>query len=265
MDYQLSLFQAYQPAADLVSSSLQFDFDLENIYQPPSPPAKRVNPFLVTMQAGYKSHADVIGKWEKLPPEIRSGKLRLTFDEPIALQANRKKLTAKKPVHEFRLFSARNDGLLCYTNTTRTGFPFSLDDLGHLVSIEPVPAVVMVEKVRKLANRFYPEVWDDLKANLITDPQKYFNNYGYSVTSITGKFPEYVLSEIKWAFQHKSKYTYETGGNWGKKTGRDLKVECHVCEDGIYRAWFSSEFPGCANGDYWILCNPTTAIFRERD
>lgn len=31
------------------------------------------------------------------------------------------------------------------------------------------------------------------------------------------------------------------------------------------RAWYSSEYAGCANGDYYILLSPTHALFCERD
>jgi hypothetical protein len=133
--------------------------------------------------------------------------------------------------------------------------------------MEPVPDADMVEKVRSLANRIYPGVWEDLKTKLLANPEEYFQNYGYTVTNISGKFPDYVLADIKTAFEVKSNYTHDTGGNWGraKKSGRDLRIECKLGDDGIYRAWFSSEFPGCTNGDYWLLINPTTAIFKERD
>jgi hypothetical protein len=242
-----------------------YDFDLENTYQPPSP-VKPANPMRVNLLKGPKSHSSVVAAWKSFPSEVSHKKMRLCFDKPVALQINSRKKTAEKPVHEFRLF-VTTDGVLCHTNTRRTGFPFDADDLCHLLSMEPVPDADMVEKVRSLANRIYPGVWEDLKTKLLANPEEYFQNYGYTVTSISGKFPDYVLADIKTAFEVKSNYTHDTGGRWGKakNSGRDLRIECKLGDDGIYRAWFSSEFPGCANGDYWLLINPTTAIFKERD
>lgn len=256
---------SFQGMGSIDLNPILYDFDLENTYQPPTP-ALPANPNLVTLPNGPKSHSSVVAAWESIPSEIRLGKMRLCFDKQISLQINRRHKTAEKPVHEFRLFTTKS-GMLCHTNTARTGFPFDADDLYHLVSIEPVPDKDMVEKIRNLANRFYPGVWEDLKAKVLATPNEYLQNYGYTVTNISGKFPDYVIANIKTAFAEKSNYTYDAGGGWNstKKTGRDLKVECKLCDDTIYRAWFSSEYPGCANGDYWLLVNPTTAIFKERD
>ena len=259
---QPSLFQT----GHLNVNPIMFDFGNEEVVPAPViPPMPLPDPNRLT-KFGGKSHSEVIAAWETLPPDVKHGRLRLTFDQPFALHLNRRKLSDPKKVHDFRLFVGKGTNCLCYTNSSRTGFYFDDRHLQRLVSIEPVPEGNMVEKVRKLANRIYPGVWDDLKAKLLADPQKYLSNYGYTVTSISGKFPDYVLADIKSAFENRSNYTYDTGGYFSrKKTGRDLKVECKLCDDGIYRAWFSSEFPGCANGDYWLLINPTTAAFKERD
>jgi hypothetical protein len=38
-----------------------------------------------------------------------------------------------------------------------------------------------------------------------------------------------------------------------------------MCEDGVFRAWYSSEYAGCGNGQYYILINPHYASFMEPD
>lgn len=261
MDHQLQLFQA-PGHVDL--NPIMFDFDLENTYHPPAPPVPPVNPHVLTF-SGNVTEAEVLEKWQALPSDIRRGKFLLKFKEPVSLQVNRRKTSLGKLVHERKLFVEKH-GYLCHTTTTKTGFYFGMEDIRLLVSMEPVQHAEMVEKVRKLANRIHPNAWDDLKAKLQASPADYFSNYGYTVTSMIGKFPDYVIENIRKAFEEKSNYSYDAGGYFReRKTGRDLKVECKLCDDGIFRAWFSSEFPGCANGDYWLLLNPTTAAFKERD
>ena len=250
-------------------SPIVYDFDLDSSSQLHLPPAISVNPpqpQRITFLRGPKNHATVITAWESITSDNSHKKMRLCFDTPVSLPINKRKNTQAKVIHECRLFVTKT-GLLCHTNTARSGYPFDTDDLYHLISIEPVPEIDLVEKVRRLAYRIYPGVWDDIKAKLLANPSDYFQNYGYSVTSICGKFPDYVIADIKTAFKDKSNYTYDAGGRWNRarKNGRDLSIECKLCDDGIYRAWFSSEFPGCANGDYWLLINPTTAIFKESD
>ena len=226
----------------------------------------------------HSNEASIVAAWNTMPDDERHQKVRLTFAHPVSLNTRKRRCSEPKLVHEYRLFvSTKNN--LCYTNTTRTGFVFGAMDLQALISIEPVPKVDLVKKVGNMANRFHQNAWGDLKAKLIADPAKYADEYGYSVTNITGKFPAHVIEAIKSAFESKTDYSYRqdsgvflTGKQqqscWGgtsNRAGRDLKVECKLCDDGIFRAWFTSEFNGCLNGDYWVLINPTTAIFKERD
>jgi len=48
-------------------------------------------------------------------------------------------------------------------------------------------------------------------------------------------------------------------------TKRDYSVRTRVGGDGKLEAFFSSEYAGCGNGDYYILINPTTALYVETD
>lgn len=243
----------------------------------PTKPAKPATPS-VALKPG-STPADVQTAWQSLPVDLHS-KVKLTFSEPVRMKITKKKLSEPKTVHHFRLFIGNDHGseVLAYTNSKRTGWAFGYDLAAKLVSIEGIPSATdadQIEKVKKLANRFHPNAWADLKEKLQANPAEYFRNYGYTVTSITGKFPSYVLDEIRQAFENKADYHYRKDSNvcapshsWGgtsNRAGRDLKIECKLCEDGIFRAWYSSEFSGCLNGDYWLLVNPTTAIFKERD
>jgi hypothetical protein len=62
------------------------------------------------------------------------------------------------------------------------------------------------------------------------------------------------------AFDQKKSLQYHRDGK-----RRDLSIETKLCEDGIFRAWYSSEYRGCANGDYYLVISPTQAIYYERD
>jgi hypothetical protein len=246
---------------------LIFDFGLEKPYQPPVPlsPVVEEPPHRIKFAPGTATHDSLLNEWKALPPDIRRGRLVLKFSEPVILWYNRRKSKTQKE-HVFRLFTDKNTGGLCYTQSTRTGFFLKHDYISRLISIEPEAKKDLLSMVKKLANRIHPNAWDDLKEKLLANPQHYLSDYGYTVTNISGKFPDYVIENIRNAFKEKLNFSYgDYGGYRERKTGRDLKVECKLCEDGIYRAWFYSEFPGCANGDYWLLLNPTTAAFKERD
>lgn len=192
-------------------------------------------------------------------------KFYLTFSKPVTLRLNRYK-TMETQKAKVMLFISTN-GIFCYSFGKRTGFYFDSHQIESLISIEAVlPEETRAEKlklVKSFANRIHPNAWDNLREEIKSDPGKAFDRYGAMVTSIKSKFPDYVINQLKEAFEKKEQYSYSQEA-WGKK-GRSLRVETKLCDDGIFRAWFSSEYPGCANGDYWLLINPTTAIFMETD
>ena len=266
---QASLFD-YQPTPGHDPVGLRpivYDFGPDKTYQPPPPPPTLPPHSIKVTPEMADNDCLIIREFEKFPHEVKYGKFRLTFRQPTSLRKNRRRMTAEKTTWDVRLFASQQ-GYFCYTFASKTGYPFDSSQLAKLYTIIPVTNddAEMVEKVRKLANRIHPNAWEDLKEKLLADPEKYLGCYGYTVTSITGKFPDYVLEAVRKAFEEKSDYSHDAGGYYRKKnTGRDLKVECKLGEDGIFRAWFSSEYPGCANGDYWLLINPTTAAFKERD
>ncbi len=88
--------------------------------------------------------------------------------------------------------------------------------------------------------------------NIVKDIEKYDS---YSKTEI--------LAGIKKAFDSCEEYRWSH--NTYRHTGRDLSLSVKPQPDGSVLAWFQSEFMGCGNGDYYLLINPTTAIFCERD
>lgn len=122
-------------------------------------------------------------------------------------------------------------------------------------------------RVKNVMNRFHPHVWADIKSKYACgNLNPIGSDCKYEMRKITDIFNEVQLAEIEQAFYNKSdisicKYYYGRGPN-----GRDYSVETKLDpETGIFRAWFSAEYPGTGNGYYYILINPTTAIFVEKD
>lgn len=122
------------------------------------------------------------------------------------------------------------------------------------------------EKIRKLLKRIHPNAWANLKAKL-SDSDEELEKYFYQNLSPFNplkKFKRYdyerLLSQLEDAFANKTNFSFYQEGQ-----RRKFNIETRLCQDGIFRAWFSSEYSGCANGDYYLLLNPKCASFGERD
>jgi hypothetical protein len=106
-------------------------------------------------------------------------------------------------------------------------------------------------KLQKL--RFDNQTWNDIR----------IENFQYHDKLIFRKidklFSDYI-DVIKQAFNNKEKFHIAV-----YTERRDYSVNGYLGEDGIYRVWFSAEFCGMGNGKYYLLLNPTTAVFMEDD
>jgi hypothetical protein len=73
--------------------------------------------------------------------------------------------------------------------------------------------------------------------------------------------PQYdaCIENIKKHLDNKETFNYYWQSNY------DVSVSGKLCEDGVYRAWFSLEYRGCGNGHYYLLINENQAIFAEDD
>jgi uncharacterized FAD-dependent dehydrogenase len=120
----------------------------------------------------------------------------------------------------------------------------------------------------KAVKRIHPNLWSDFKQEFqdFIDgktervPSVLENNGKSKFRDISKIFPSYVMVQLKTAIETKTDYSYMLHGS-----KRDRSVSVSTAPDGITRAWFSSEYSGCGNGDYYLLLNPTTAIFGETD
>lgn len=195
-------------------------------------------------------------------PSYPSQRIKVVFGEPTTVMVNRNRRKVLKEMF-VRFFEASGSGELCYSFYRRSGYRVSGINYGNIrrLSISPGPGVMKggIETVRALGRSIHPNAWEDLRRKIETSPGDYIH-LGLARISILRKFPSSVIEAIKRAFDTKTEYRYDRPG-----TKRDLSVSMKVCADGIFRAWFSSEYPGCANGSYYLLINPTTASFREDD
>lgn len=72
-----------------------------------------------------------------------------------------------------------------------------------------------------------------------------------------------VIAELKAAFEERRVFTWHSYAS--NSRGRDYTIEVQPLLDGSVKAYFSSEYAGCGNGDYYLLISPTKAIFYESD
>lgn len=186
-----------------------------------------------------------------------SQKIHVEFSEEVEVQVDRRK---KKKFRYMKVkFFYASGGRLCYTFHKSTGYIVGYFDYSKIIkmSIEREDSVEQkrMAKVHSLLNRVHPNAWPELKER----PES-LADYSLSELNIKSRFPSYVIEAIRDAFEDKRDYSYSKDG-----TQRDIRVSVKVGEDGYVRGWYSSEYPGCGNGQYFFLINPTTAAFSEYD
>ncbi|KKN55688.1 hypothetical protein LCGC14_0579900 [marine sediment metagenome] len=198
-------------------------------------------------------------------------KIRVVFNRPIELPINRYRtktfteLTAK--------FFISTANTLCYTFHKRTGFRLwrrvNGEDITFFDIVMPPTKEDKYAERKKLAARLikkiYPGTWESVKKELEEKPLEALPDSNLKPISFLSRFNrynrEYIKEQLQLAFKNKTSFTHSQKG-----TKRDYKIETKLCEeDGVFRAWFSSEFSDCANGDYYLIINPTQAIYYEAD
>lgn len=193
-------------------------------------------------------------------------KIKVFFKQPTEVVVKRR--YTKVSEMEATFFKGDGSGSLCYSLTSRlrggcTGYPMSYSQCANIcrLSIRHGSDIFRekIARVQALGRSIHPNAWDDLRKKIEQTPDEYLQ-YGLSTMSMTERFDEYVIRALKESFEHKTKYSYRTD-----RLRRHWSVETKLCDDGIFRAWFSSEYSGCANGGYYLLLNPTTASFCEYD
>ncbi len=214
----------------------------------------------------HKTQQDFINEIRQDKDSGYSGKYVITFSKPVPLihdKHNKKTYTSIT----VKLFISGN--MLCYTFYRRTGYSlFSQVFAEEIQSIEQAPPVdskaQRLKHAQSLLRRIDPRCWDDIRNRTPEQISQEFCDSNLVPFNFIRRFKPYIRNYLKQqmqdAFENKKAFSYGQNG-----TKRDLKVDCKLCDDGIFRAWFSSEYSGCANGDYYLVISPTQAIYYERD
>jgi hypothetical protein len=227
-----------------------------------------------------------------------SSRYDFTFSKPVSLNG-------KKPAKKhsaIRFFIGHKTEALCFMTKTQhrrgsyaTYFPFaSIVDVQVWVP-KKLNEVEYSEKLlrgfRNVAKHVHPNAWPDLQPQgeakyrdeLATSPRyqsdmyykpryklikelfmrtrkfsrsKSFDRFGY----------EELVKQLTKAFEDKAEFSWTRLSNsTSMNIGRDLRISARQDADGVYRAWLSSEYPGCGNGDYYLLISPTRAVYNEKD
>lgn len=208
------------------------------------------NPTIQEIQTGYEELMK--------QPESKKGKVKVYFSEPVQLRINRHKANTKQ-VFELKFFEATN-GRYCYTTYNRTGYPLSSNMLYEkIIKMEVTyhKDVVEKDKTQKAVENLLKQRYDEHTWSHLTSDGNFESTKRKYMKTI---FPQYVIDELETAFKEKRNFSHR---KYGPK--RDYSLETKMGDDGIYRGWFSSEFSGTGNGDYYLLLNPNLAAFGERD
>jgi hypothetical protein len=125
-------------------------------------------------------------------------------------------------------------------------------------------ALIRLKRARSLLRRIDTRCWDDIRKRSPEQIANEFRDSSLVPFNFIRRFPRHlqpwIKEQVAIAFEQKKVFQYHRDGK-----RRDLSIETKLCEDGIFRAWYSSEYRGCANGDYYLVISPTQAIYYERD
>ena len=121
-------------------------------------------------------------------------------------------------------------------------------------------------KVKIIIYKIHPNLWQDIV-------EKYNNgdmdpigaDCRYEIRSIQDIFPPEELKILAEAIKYKQDYSFCKYYYGCSPNGRDYSVEVRLMKNGTLHGWFSSEYRGTGNGDYYILINATQAVFVETD
>jgi hypothetical protein len=185
--------------------------------------------------------------------------LKLTFLNPITIRLF-KLVNMKEAI--FKTAYVKDNKV--YLNIRKTmadnGTGYLIDSL--INDFYNIIGVELVDKQEKkftfqdvLNKRYDNQTWTSIR-------EKNFNGeFDPPITfrKITRDFYKSDLIRIEAAFKLKKEISVRKYG-----TKRDFSVETKLV-NGEFKAWFSSEYAGCGNGDYYILLNPKTAVFVEND
>lgn len=166
-------------------------------------------------------------------------------------------------------FFISSAGNLCYLPSKKKRYGYVIPWNWKVVSITERQKKIYTDigNAKTILNKIHLNAWDNLKVEMndvingkeSQDFKWHFKNKLKFRNVAKLMSPNY-RQQLVSAFENKCDFHWNYKG---KK--RDYTIEVTLCADGVLRAIFSSEYSGCLNGDYYLLLNPTTAIFYETD
>lgn len=151
------------------------------------------------------------------------------------------------------------------------GIPYDWDIKSIVEVTQEKPSIK--GNAQKILNRIHPNAWQNLQEEykeVVSGGDPSYDFIGHFTGKLNFrnikslfKYEQRQLALLKEAFENKTEFRWSRSASGHQ--GRDLSIHTKLGEDGVFRAWFSSEYPGCSNGDYYLLLNPTVAIYYERD
>lgn len=197
-------------------------------------------------------------------------KFKVTFDYPVRFRGMRK---ASEAII-IRIFkgSAGQVGFMTGASKSKGQSIYDLNSYNHsmLTAVEVIEPTNKKEEptpeqnLAKVKSKLHPNAWPSLRNQTNTDedflhglkfcnPVKKFNKF----------FQAHLTAQVQAAFDNGTEFSYQQLTS--HHMGRDLSIRISPNADGTVNARFDSEHMGCGNGDYWLMLNPTLAVFYEAD
>jgi len=125
----------------------------------------------------------------------------------------------------------------------------------------------VVECARIILKRCHPFAWADLRAELEVGNYRGLSNSKLTWVNVKKHLTEGYSTQLGKAFDQRLVFRWykNSTARYPSNVGRDLSIETKLSEDGVFRAWYSSEYPGCGNGQYYLLISPQWAFHCEDD
>jgi len=153
----------------------------------------------------------------------------------------------------------------------RCGYSFPIYDKIKEITEIKKKEITNIGNAKTILKKIHPNAWIDIQEDMkriinggdIDQDFEWHFKGKLNFRNISSLLNTHEKKRLKEAFENKTEYQWHR--NTYHHRGRDLSLSTKLCDDGKFMAWFSSEYMGCGNGDYYLLINPTTAIFYETD
>jgi len=118
----------------------------------------------------------------------------------------------------------------------------------------------LIDKAIRIAKRIHPNLWKNLKSEILENPEQWVKNYGVKIVNFKRFIPKEEYQKFLDALKNKKDYFY---CKYGMR--RDKSIKLLNTEDGDFHGFYNSEYAGTGNGAYYIIINEREALFVEYD